>query len=148
MSESFPTKIEAEAWARQRSSTIAMARRVSMLGEPALALMSKLAETANGPVIELGPYIGGSTIALASHARDRVVTVEIGGSNVFHDTLPSKDIVTDLRRNLERAGLRDRVSIVEGHFRNAAVVSQVGRRYSIRVHTYEVELCEPVPFPA
>jgi hypothetical protein len=51
-------KLEAELWSRHRNDVIAEARKVSMLAEPALALLAKLAEAANGPVIELGPYIG------------------------------------------------------------------------------------------
>ena len=98
-----------------------------MLGEPALALLNKLAALRDGPVIELGPYIGGSTIALASGARADVITVEIGGANAGHDAIPSADIIADLRRNLDKAGLSDRVAVVDGHFRSPAALEAVER---------------------
>jgi predicted O-methyltransferase YrrM len=121
----FLPRSKVEAWSRYRSDAVAKAAKISMLAEPALALLAKLAEVAGGPIIELGPYIGGSTIALASGARERVVTVEIGGSNPRDDALASDDILADLRRNLARERLTSRVTIVEGHFRDAEVVQRV-----------------------
>jgi len=120
----FLSTSDAQFWCQQGSDAISEARKISMLGGPALALLAKLAEVADGPVIELGPYIGGSTIALASRCRAKVVTVEIGGPNLGHE-LSSEDIVADLRRNIARMGFADRVTIVEGHFRGSDVVSNV-----------------------
>jgi predicted O-methyltransferase YrrM len=115
---------DTETWSRVRNSAIAEARRVSMLHEDALALLHKLAGICGGPVVEIGPYIGGSTIALAS-AASKVVTVEIGGPNPGHDLLPTNDIIGDLQMNLERAGVLDRVAIIEGRFSDRHVMRQV-----------------------
>ena len=96
-----------------------------MLGEEALQRMHKLALQCAGPIIELGPYIGGSTIAMASAPRAGVVTVELGGANPHHDTIPSEDIVSDLNANLARHGLAGRVRVVVGHFQAASTIEQV-----------------------
>jgi hypothetical protein len=95
-----------------------------MLHEDALTLLHKLAGICDGPVVEIGPYIGGSTIALAS-AASKVVTVEIGGPNLGHDLLPTKDIIGDLQMNLKRAALLDKVTIIEGRFSDRHVMRQV-----------------------
>src|SRR5262245_27853001 len=78
---------------------VSHAARVSMLGQEALVQLERLASLCQGPIVEIGPYIGGSTLAIASGARSKVVTVEIGGSNPDHPTIPSANIVADLRSN-------------------------------------------------
>lgn len=106
-------------------SAAAAARRISMLAEDALIELARLASLSDGPVIELGPYIGGSTCALAAPAQVRVVSVEIGGANREHPQLPTDDTVADLEANLAKAGVRDRVSIVVGHFGRLSVFERV-----------------------
>lgn len=91
-------------------------RAISMLAEPALAELARLAAGCGGPIIELGPYIGGSTCALAAAPSGRVITVEIGGANPEHPQLPTDDTVADLNENLRKAGVSGRVTVVEGHF--------------------------------
>jgi predicted O-methyltransferase YrrM len=121
----IPTQAEAEFWANSPSPFINRARAISMLDERALSLLERLAMLADGPIIELGSYIGGSTIALSAGSRHKVFTVEIGGENQRGDYLSSPDIIADLRRNLAAANLAERVSIMEGHFRAAAVFDRV-----------------------
>ncbi len=128
----FLPRSKIEAWSRHRGDIVARAAKISMLGEPALALLAELADAVGGPIIELGPYIGGSTIALASGARRKVITVEIGGANPRDDALASADILADLRDNLKQEGLIRRVTIVEGHFRDAGVVTRVARALNRR----------------
>jgi predicted O-methyltransferase YrrM len=106
-------------------SAAAAARRISMLAADALFELARLAATCDGPVIELGPYIGGSTCALASAERTRVITVELGGPNRDHPQLPTDDTIADLEANLIRAGVRTRVEIVEGHFCRLSVFEAV-----------------------
>jgi predicted O-methyltransferase YrrM len=103
----------------------AAARRISMLAEDALIELARLASLSDGPSIELGPYIGGSTCALAAPQKARVVSVEIGGANREHPQLPTDDTVADLEANLAKAGVRNRVSIVVGHFGRLSVFERV-----------------------
>jgi predicted O-methyltransferase YrrM len=122
----LPSDSDLDMWVQNPSDLIRKARQISMLGEAALALLENFARYAEGPVIELGPYIGGSTLPLASGTRNSVISVEIGGTNLGHE-ITSPDIIGDLGRNLESAGLRRKVSIIEGHFRSVDVFARVQR---------------------
>jgi predicted O-methyltransferase YrrM len=102
---------------------------VSMLHPDVLSLMYHLAAYTEGPILELGPYVGGSTVALAwgmRHERReaRIISVELGGS-YDHPTAGTDDIVRDLRRNLDRYGVRDRVQVLVGSSRDPEVVRKV-----------------------
>jgi predicted O-methyltransferase YrrM len=103
------------------------AQQLSMLGAPTIDKLTELAGQARGPIVELGPYVGGSSIALAAGSRYGVVSVEIGGSNPRDDHLSSTDILADLRRNLSEAGVAQTVQVVPGHFRAAATFAAVER---------------------
>jgi predicted O-methyltransferase YrrM len=74
---------------------------------------------ARGPVLEIGPYLGGSTVAIASGIREAgggpLVTIEGGTSYEEHPHLPSKDIIGDLRKNLAAFGVSDIVQVVIGY---------------------------------
>ncbi len=97
--------------------TIKNARGISMLSEEVLNRLFLLASQAPGPILEVGPYIGGSTTALCGGARRsgaRIVSIEAGGSHPEHPTLPSRDIVRDLRGNLRRWNNETMVTLIEG----------------------------------
>jgi predicted O-methyltransferase YrrM len=102
------------------------AREVSMLHPETLAALNLLAARTRGAVLEIGPYIGGSTIAIASATRGRVpfVTIEHGGAH-DHPSLPTQDTVADLKANLERAGLSDAVQILVGISREPGMKERV-----------------------
>src|SRR5580704_10890269 len=93
---------------------LARIRAMSMIAAPTLAALHRLAGLARGPALEIGPYRGGSTIALASGLRPGLdlATIEVGGSYRSHPTLPSDDIIGDLTANLARHNLGDRVTIL------------------------------------
>jgi predicted O-methyltransferase YrrM len=102
---------------------------LSMLHADVLTLLYHFGAYAEGNILELGPFIGGSTIALAWGARDsqrkcRFVTVEAGGA-FNHPTMGAKDIVGSLRGNLREHEVEDRVEIVVGNSRAQEVVDQV-----------------------
>ena len=82
--------------ASPRYGLIKACKGFSMLHEETLTLLNYFARIADGAVLELGPYIGGSTVAMAQGLKDvgsaRLVTVERGGS-YGHPMLPSDDIV-------------------------------------------------------
>lgn len=108
----------AESWkASPRAGVIDRIKTFSMLHQQTLILLNLLARRCGGHVLEVGPYIGGSTVAistgLASVNGGKVVTVEVGGAYA-HPLLPSSDIVADLEQNLQEYGVRDRVEIIAG----------------------------------
>jgi predicted O-methyltransferase YrrM len=93
-------------------------RRYSMLHPDVLVLLYYLAGHLRGDILEIGPYIGGSTIAEAKGVRDSangktIVTVELGGE-LTHGKLPSRDIVADLKNNLTRNSVADLVQVIVG----------------------------------
>jgi predicted O-methyltransferase YrrM len=93
-------------------------KRHSMLHRDVLTLLYFLARKTKGDILEIGAYVGGSTIAEAygmrASGRSRaVVTVENGGK-FDHPKVPSSDIVADLKKNLAAHGVSDLVQVVVG----------------------------------
>ncbi len=96
----------------------AIGKRYSMLHQDVLTLLYYLARHGAGDILEIGPYIGGSTIALAKGVRDAdrkrtFVTVEQGGK-LEHPNVPSRDIVADLKENLASNRVADLVHLIVG----------------------------------
>ena len=90
----------------------------SMLGIDALVLIYHFAKISEGDVLEIGSFVGGSTVAAGLGARDsgknkRVVSIEPGGALKDH-WMATKDIFKDLKKNLSRAGLLEAVSLING----------------------------------
>ena len=101
----------------------------SMLHWEVLAILQYLVKRSRGAVLEIGSYLGAATIAIAQAAGkkpDPVITVEIGGSH-DHPTIPSKDILGDLRRNLARYGVQDAVHMIEGSCDDPQVIGKIVR---------------------
>jgi len=103
-------------------------QRISMLHPDVLTILYHLARQAEY-VLELGPYVGGSTIAMAWGLRDaksagRIVSVERGGA-YDHPTMGTDDILRDLRRNLEKYDVSRFVHLIEGNSRDPMVVGKV-----------------------
>src|SRR4029079_3486960 len=74
--------------------TIENARSISMLSKDVLSRLLLLASHTPGPILEVGPYIGGSTTALCGGARltgARIASIEMGGSYPDHPSLPSNN---------------------------------------------------------
>lgn len=105
---------------------------VSMLHPDVLALLYHFARYGEGEVLELGPYIGGSTITLAWGIKERaspparIVSVEVGGSYYEHETMSSDNIIRDLENNLKRFGVAAQVDLIIGHSRSSTVLERVG----------------------
>src|SRR5579859_4345136 len=61
---------------------LAAIRSVSMIDATTLATLRALARCARGAALEIGPYIGGSTIAIAGGLAPNLpfATIEVGGS--------------------------------------------------------------------
>lgn len=88
---------------------------LAMIVPEVLAMLAAAARSSHGAVLEIGPYVGASTLSiilgLAGTSRT-FVTIESGGSN-SHPTRGTDDVLRDLKANLSTFGVRDRVQIVE-----------------------------------
>lgn len=103
--------------------------RISMLHPDVLALLYHYGAYAEGSVLEFGPYIGGSTIALARGAVDignsaRVTSVELG-QDYRHPTHVTTNIIESLAANLKNYGVDERVNLIVGHSRDQSVLASV-----------------------
>jgi predicted O-methyltransferase YrrM len=95
-----------------------LGKKYSMLHPDLLTMLYYLAKHADGNVLEIGPFLGGSTMATAIGLRERsrpptFVTVEKGGERT-HSRLGTCDIVRDLKQNLRENGLAHLVQVVVG----------------------------------
>ena len=109
--------------------------KLSMLHEDVLLLIYHFSKSTPGNILEIGPYLGGSTIAAGFGARDSgerktIVTVEPGG-RFKHPRLPSKNILRDLKKNLAKQKLADRVVVIEGHSAREETVAAVRQHLSL-----------------
>lgn len=119
---------------RQRLEKVG--REASMLHVDVLLLIYHFARFSAGDVLEIGPYVGGSTIAGAFGAREsgtqkQIVTIEAGGS-VKHFRLSSRNIIKDLKKNLARFGAAEDVTLINGRSSDEAIISEVRQRLSSR----------------
>src|SRR5262249_30847014 len=92
-------------------------KAISMLSAESLALLAKFARESDGPVIEIGAYVGGATIVLAralAGTLRKLICVEVGGEHPTHPLIPSRDILGDWRRNIAAAGLKE-PTLIEGY---------------------------------
>lgn len=104
-------------------------QKISMLHPDLLAILYHLAGNAQGGILEIGPYIGGSTVAMSKGMTNLsnpgfIVSIEKGGAH-DHVQYGSKDIVADLRQNLTLWGADKNTRVIVGDSRDTAVVSQV-----------------------
>lgn len=111
-------------------------REASMLHMDVLLLIYHFARFGTGNVLEIGPYIGGSTIAAAFGAREsgrhkQIITIEAGGS-VKHFRLSSRDIIKDLKKNLTKFRVAEDVTLITGRSSDEAIISEVRERLNSR----------------
>jgi predicted O-methyltransferase YrrM len=117
---------------RQRLEKIGHA--ASILRMDVLLLIYHFARFSEGNILEIGPYIGGSTIAAVFGTRDSgtrktIVSIEAGGQ-LKHFRLSSRNIINDLRKNLARFGVAGDVSLINGRSFDEATISEVRQRLS------------------
>ncbi len=104
--------------------------KLSMLHVDVLQLLWHLVRYNNGAVLEIGPYLGGSTVAmgLAMKQRsqlERIVTIEAGGTNPGLHFIASENIITELKYNLLSFSVDDVIDVIEGDSRSSSVVNQI-----------------------
>jgi predicted O-methyltransferase YrrM len=105
--------------------------RYSMLHVDVLTLIYHFAKTYHGDILEIGAFLGGSTMAAALGIRDSgerksIISIEQGGQSK-HPRLRSKNILRDLKKNLTKRGVDDLVTVIEGRSEAPAVASAVRR---------------------
>lgn len=105
-----------DAPARHDYVDLSEVRTFSMLDVQVLRELQKAARRGKGGIFDVGPYIGGSTAAMAlgHRGRRKHVVIEAGGAYPDQPHLPSLDIIADLKRNLTRFDLLQHVSIYQG----------------------------------
>jgi predicted O-methyltransferase YrrM len=101
----------------------------SMLHTDVLLLIYRFAGFSPGNVLEIGPYVGGSTIAAAYDAREssvpkKIVSIEAGGK-LKHFRLSSSHIIKDLKKNLARFGVAEDVTLINGRSFDEATIPEV-----------------------
>jgi predicted O-methyltransferase YrrM len=101
----------------------------SMLDIDVLVLIYHFAKVSEGGILEIGSFVGGSTIASGLGARDSgrrktIISIERGGRLKDH-RLASKDIFKDLKKNLARVGLLDGVTLINGSSFEASTITAV-----------------------
>jgi predicted O-methyltransferase YrrM len=88
---------------------------LAMIVPEVLAMLAAAARSSKGTVLEIGPYVGASTLSiilgLAGTSR-AFFTIESGGAN-SHPTRGTDDVLRDLKANLAAFGVADRVQIIE-----------------------------------
>jgi len=112
---------------RQRLEKVG--RAASMLHMDVLLLIYHFARFGAGKILEIGPYVGGSTIAAAFGAREsgvrkKIVSIEAGG-RLKHFRLSSRNIIKDLKKNLVRFGVSDDVTLINWRSFDEATISEV-----------------------
>jgi predicted O-methyltransferase YrrM len=110
-----------------------MGRRYSMLHPDVLVLLYYLARYTEGDILEIGPYIGGSTIAAAQGARDAahsktIVTIE-HGVPMASSRLSSGDTIADLKQNLASHGVADLVRLIVGEASAKSTIEAVRHHF-------------------
>ncbi|WP_441228937.1 class I SAM-dependent methyltransferase [Tardiphaga sp. 20_F10_N6_6] len=117
--------------ASDKSALITECKGFSMLHQETLMLLSYFAKRANGAVLELGAYLGGSTIPIAKALQETggglQITVEPGGSHPNHPDYPTTDILRDLKSNIKKYGVEGIVNLIEGYSDADDVVERVAR---------------------
>lgn len=101
----------------------------SMLDIDVLVLIYHMAKVSQGAILEIGSFLGASTIAAGLGLRDsgkprKFISIEPGGRLKDH-RLATKDIFRDLQRNLSRADLLDAVTLINGSSFDETAISAV-----------------------
>jgi predicted O-methyltransferase YrrM len=108
----------------------------SMLDIDVLVLIYHMAKISEGSILEIGSFLGASTIAAGLGMRDsgrlrKFISIEPGGRLKDH-RLATKDIFRDLKRNLARAELLDAVTLLNGSSFDEKIISAVKEKVGPR----------------
>ena len=106
----------------------------SMLSEDVLVLIYHMAKVCDGGILEIGSFLGASTVAAGLGIRDSgkrkaFLSVEPGGALKDHK-LATKNIFKDLTKNVSHAGLSDSVTLLNGSSFDDAIIAAVKARFA------------------
>lgn len=106
----------------------------SMLSEDVLVLIYHMAKVCEGGILEIGSFLGASTVVAGLGIRDSgkrkpFLSIEPGGALKDHK-LATKNIFKDLTKNVSRAGLTDSVTLLNSSSFDEAVVATVKARFT------------------
>src|SRR3954447_22123793 len=99
----------------------------SMLSEDVLVLIYHMAKICEGGILEIGSFLGASTVAAGLGARasgreKKFISIEPGGPLKDHK-LATKNIFKDLTKHVTRAGLADGVTLLNGFSFDEAIIT-------------------------
>ena len=105
----------------------------SMLAEDVLVLICHLAKICEGGILEIGSFLGASTVAAglgvrASGREKKFISIEPGGALKDHK-LATRDIFKDLTKHVSRAGLADAVTLLNGSSFDDAIIATVKQHF-------------------
>src|SRR2546423_4776583 len=107
----------------------------SMLDIDVLVLIYHMAKMCEGGILEIGSFLGASTVAAGLGARTagvekKFVSIEPGGRLKDH-RLASKDIFKDLTKHVTRSGLLDRVTLINGSSYDQTTITTVKGQFGL-----------------
>jgi predicted O-methyltransferase YrrM len=105
----------------------------SMLDVDVLILIHHMAKNSDGGILEIGSFLGASTVAAGLGARasgknKRFISIEPGGRLKDH-RLATKDIFRDLMKNVSRAGLLDSVNLINSSSFEETTITKVKAQF-------------------
>jgi predicted O-methyltransferase YrrM len=106
----------------------------SMLDVDVLILIYHMAKTSSGGILEIGSFLGASTVAAGLGARAsaqarKFVSIEPGGRLKDH-RLATRDIFKDLTKHVAKAGLADAVTLINGLSFDVTTIATVKGRFA------------------
>ena len=106
----------------------------SMLSEDVLVLIYHMAKVCDGGILEIGSFLGASTVAAGMGARasgreKKFVSIEPGGALKDHK-LATKNIFKDLTKHVGRAGLENTVTLLNGSSFDDQVIATVKNNFA------------------
>ena len=101
----------------------------SMLSEDVLVLIYHMAKICDGGILEIGSFLGASTVAAglgvrASGREKRFISIEPGGALKDHK-LATRNIFKDLTKHVARAGLANAVTLLNGSSFDQDIIANV-----------------------
>jgi hypothetical protein len=101
----------------------------SMLSEDVLVLIYHMANVCDGGILEIGSFLGASTVAAGLGARasgreKKIISIEPGGALKDHK-LATKNIFKDLTKHVDRVGLASAVTLLNGSSFEPNVIASV-----------------------
>lgn len=107
----------------------------SMLSEDVLVLICHMAKICEGGILEIGSFLGASTVAAglgvrASGREKKFVSIEPGGALRDHK-LATRNIFKDLTKHVGRAGLANAVTLLNGSSFDPNIIASVKSHFGL-----------------